>query len=209
MNYRDRIELSQYRRGPNNPTWEARFKVNDKWTGWTSLGTAIWDDAIFVSVDRLTDREQMAKAGIQPPTRNRKEQHTVSEIAVTTLARLEKARKAILATEPGKKARKVATKISRIKAVLVPALGGRGIANLTDEDMKQFAEGHTVDGKAPKKGTIGNLNSAWLELLADAVALGYIKDAHKQRLTISTKGTQTGFAATGSAERKWWLSGRT
>ena len=190
--YQDRIQLSQYRRGPNNPTWEARLKISGTWTGWTSLGTKEWDDAIFVSVDKLAEREQMAKAGIQPATRKTKELHTVAEIAVTTLGRLAKERQAILAREPDKKAVKVANKISRIKALIVPALGERGIAHLTEEDMERFAGSHTVDGKAPKTSTIGNLNSAWLELLSDAVSLGHIKDAHKRRLTISTRGFEKG-----------------
>jgi hypothetical protein len=112
--YRDRIQLSQYRRGPNNPSWEARFRVDGIWSGWTSLRTTKWDDAIFVSVDKLAEREQMANAGIQPPSRNKKEQHTVSEIALTTVARLEQERQAILATEPEKKAIKLATKLNRI-----------------------------------------------------------------------------------------------
>ena len=137
--YQDRIQLSQYRRGPNNPTWEARLKISGTWTGWTSLRTKEWDDAIFVSVDKLAEREQMAKAGIQPATRKTKELHTVAEIAVTTLGRLVKERQAILAREPDKKAVKVANKISRIKALIVPALGERGIAHLTEEDMERFA----------------------------------------------------------------------
>ena len=137
--YQDRIQLSQYRRGPNNPTWEARFNIRGTWTGWTSLGTKEWDDAIFVSVDKLAEREQMAKAGIQPATRKTKELHTVAEIAVTTLGRLKKERQAILAREPDKKAIKVAKKISRIKALIVPALGERGIAHLTEEDMERLA----------------------------------------------------------------------
>jgi integrase len=154
-------------------------------------------DAIFVSVDRLAKREQMAKAGVQPSSRKRKEHHTVSEIAVTTLARLAKERQVILATEPKKKAAKVAAKITRIKARIVPALGERGISNLTEEDMERFARGYMVDGKAPKKATIGNLNSAWLVILSDAVALGHIKDAHKRRLTISTKGYANGLRGDG------------
>jgi hypothetical protein len=197
QDYRDRIQLSQYRRGPNNATWEARFKINGVWTGWTSLRTSEWDDAIFVSVDKLAEREQMAKVGIQPPSRKRKEQHTVAEIAATTLVRLEKERQAVLATEPEKKAGKIANKMSRIKAVIVPALGERGIGNLTEEDMQRFAEGHKINGKAPKKATIGNLNSSWLEILADAVALGHIKDAHKRRLMISTKGFANGIRGDG------------
>ena len=186
--YANRIQLSRYRRGSENPTWEARFVINDTWTGWTSLGTAEWDDAIFVSVDKLAEREQMAKFGIQPVSRRRQEQHTIAEISVTTLARLAAQRQTILAMEPEKKAIKVATKISRIRAVIIPAFGERGIANLTEEDIERFVAGYKIDGKAPKKGTIGNLNSAWLELLSDAVALGHIRDAHKRRLSISTKG---------------------
>jgi hypothetical protein len=190
--YRDRVQLSQYRRGANNPTWEARFKIGGTWTSWTSLGTPDWEDALFVSVDKLVEREQMAVAGTQPPSRKRKEQHTVAEIAAITLTRLEKARQAILATEPKKKGSKIATKITRIKRLIIPAIGSRGITNLAEEDMERFARGHTVGGNAPKKSTIGNLNSAWLEILSDAVVLGYIKEAHKRRLTISTKGFNTG-----------------
>jgi hypothetical protein len=58
--------------------------------------------------------------------------------------------------------------------------------------MERFASGHAVGGKSPKKSTIGNLNSAWLEVLSDAVALGHIKKAHTRRLTISTKGFNSG-----------------
>lgn len=104
-------------------------------------------------MDKLAEREQMAVAGVQPPSRNRKEQHTVAEIAVTTLGRLGTARQAIRETEPKKKAAKIRSKINRIKTLIIPAVGGRGIANLTEEDMEQFARGHTVGGKAPKKST--------------------------------------------------------
>ena len=48
---------------------------------------------------------------------------------MTTLGRLKKERQAILAREPDKKAIRVAKKISRIKALIVPALGERGIAH--------------------------------------------------------------------------------
>ena len=87
------------------------------------------------------------------------------------LGRLAKERQAILAREPDKKAVKVANKISGIKALIVPPLAN-GITHLIEEDMERFAGSHTVDGKAPKPSTIGNLNSAWLELLSDAVSLG-------------------------------------
>ena len=95
----------------------------------------------------------MAVVGLHPPSRKRKEQHTVAEIAAITLARLEKARQAILATEPKKKGGKIATKITRIKRLIIPAIGGRGITNLAEEDMERFARGHTIGGNAPKKNT--------------------------------------------------------
>ena len=51
--------------------WEARYRINGAWSGWNSLGTIEWDDAIFIAVDRLAEREQAAKAGItRRPARN-------------------------------------------------------------------------------------------------------------------------------------------
>jgi hypothetical protein len=144
--YRDRMQLSQYRRGANNPTWEARFRIGGTWTGWTSLGTTEWDDALFVSVDKLAEREQMAVAGIHPPSRTRKEQHPVAEIAVITLARMAKARQAILATEPKKKAGKIDTKISRIKRLIIPAIGSRGITDLRGGWLRRDSVSPSISG---------------------------------------------------------------
>ena len=69
-------------------TWpEARYRVDSAWSGRTSLRTTQWDDAIFIAVDRLAEREQAAKVGVPQPARNRREVN--SEVAVVTLARLE------------------------------------------------------------------------------------------------------------------------
>ena len=66
--YRDCIQLVQHRRGPAVETWEARYRINGAWSGWNPFGTDQWDDAIFIAVDRLAEREQAAKAGVTPPT---------------------------------------------------------------------------------------------------------------------------------------------
>ena len=89
------------------------------------LGTDQWDDAIFIAVDRLAEREQAAKAGVTPPTRKKRETDTVNEIVLVTFARLEGEKKSILATQPAKKANKIRATIGRIKSIILPALGER------------------------------------------------------------------------------------
>ena len=148
--YASRIQLVQYRRGPCVAAWEARYRVDNAWSGWNSLGTTQWDDAIFIAVDRLAEREQAAKVGVTPPTRRKRETNTVNEIALVTLARLEAEKKAIIATQPAKKANKVNVTIGRIKSIILPALGERGIANITDDDLERFRQGHTVNGRKAK-----------------------------------------------------------
>jgi integrase len=191
--YRDCIQLVQHRRGPAVATWEARYRINGAWSGWNSLGTDQWDDAIFTAVDRLAEREQAAKAGLTPPpTRKKRETNTVNEIALVTLARLEAEKKAILATQPAKKANKVNATIGRIKSIILPALGERGIANITDDDLERFRQGHTVNGRKPKQGTISHLNSAWKEILRDAHKLGLVSKAHAKKSVISQEGFAKG-----------------
>ena len=190
--YRDCIQLVQHRRGPAVATWEARYRINGAWSGWNSLGTDQWDDAIFIAVDRLAEREQAAKAGVNPPTRKKRETNTVNEIALVTLARLEAEKKVILATQPAKKANKVNATIGRIKSIILPALGERGIANITDDDLERFRQGHTVNGRKPKQGTISHLNSAWKEILRDAQKLGIVSKAHAKKSVISQEGFAKG-----------------
>ena len=55
QDYAYRVQLVQYRRGPDYPAWEARYRIDGAWSGWNSLGTTERDDAIFVSVDRLAE----------------------------------------------------------------------------------------------------------------------------------------------------------
>jgi hypothetical protein len=190
--YASRIQLVQYRRGPSAPGWEARYRVDDAWSGWNSLGTTEWDDAIFIAVDRLAEREQAAKVGMPLPTRKRHEVNTVNEVAVVTLARLEKEKQSIMATQPAKKASKVSTTIGRIKSIILPALGNRGVANVTEDDLEKFRHSHTVKGRKPKQGTISHLNSAWKEILRDAVKLGYVSTRHAKRSIISQEGFSKG-----------------
>jgi integrase len=190
--YRDCIQLVQHRRGPAVATWEARYRINGAWSGWNSLGTDLWDDAIFIAVDRLAEREQAAKAGLTSPTRKKRETNTVNEIALVTLARLEAEKKAILGTQPAKKANKVSATIGRIKSIILPALGDRGVANVTEDDLERFRQSHTVNGRRPKQGTISHLNSAWKEILRDAVKLGHVSKRHAKRSIISQEGFAKG-----------------
>ncbi len=190
--YRDCIQLVQHRRGPTVATWEARYRINGAWSGWNSLGTDQWDDAIFIAVDRRAEREQAAKAGVNPPTRKKRETNTVNEIAMVTLARLEGEKKAILATQPAKKANKVSATIGRIKSIILPALGDRGVANVTEDDLERFRQSHKVNGRKPKQGTISHLNSAWKEILRDAVKLGHVSKRHAKRSIISQEGFTKG-----------------
>jgi hypothetical protein len=190
--YASRIQLVQYRRGPYAPGWDARYRVDNAWSGWNALGTTEWDDAIFIAVDRLAGRDQAAKVGIRLPTRRKREVNTVSEVAVVTLARLETEKQWIMATEPAKKANKVSATIGRIKSIILPALGDRGIAEVTEDDLERFRQSHKVNGRKPKQGTISHLNSAWKEILRDAVKLGYVSTRHAKRSIISQEGFSKG-----------------
>ena len=79
--YASRIQLGAVSAWPCAPGWDARYRVDNAWSGWNSLGITEWDDAIFIAVDRLAEREQAAKAGVTPPTRRKRETNTVNEIA--------------------------------------------------------------------------------------------------------------------------------
>jgi hypothetical protein len=235
--FRDKIELYQFRRGADNPTWDARFKISDVWSGWVSLGTAEWDDAIFVAIDRLNEREHAAKFGTPLPGRGGTERNTVAEIATVTLARLRAKQTRILATKESKKAHVFTAKISAIENKLLPALGPRGIASLSEDDMERFRLGVTVGGRKatvtppsrqagqtaigswaaeracarsalieqqptpvtrkPKRSTIANTNSAWLEILNDAVEAGHISRARKRFLVISQSKFEKGERGSG------------
>jgi len=193
--YAKRIEFYQYRRSATNPTWDARFNVEGQWTGWLSLGTETFDDAVDLAVDRLGEREHAIKAGLKIEGRKRREQNTVAEIALTTLARLAAERAYILRTQPAKKCGNIDIKVSRIKAIILPGIGHRGIANLTEADMEALRDGHKIggpDGHAAKRSTIANLNSAWLEIVNDAVAAGFISKSVRKRLVISQEGLSKG-----------------
>lgn len=186
--FKDRIELYQYRRGPDNPTWDARFKIESTWTGWTSLATTEWDDAVFIAIEKLVERENATKAGIQIVGRKRKEANTVAEIAMGTIARLRTEQVRIMATPEFKKAHVFTAKIANIESKLLPAFGDRGIANLTEDDLERFRLSVTVKNGTPKRSTIANINSAWLEVLNDAVTAGYLSRVRKRFLVISQAG---------------------
>jgi integrase len=190
--YASCIQLVQYRRGPCAPGWEARYRIDNAWSGWNSLGTSEWDDAIFVAVDRLAQREEAAKAGVILTTHRKRETNTVNEVARVTFARLGAERKVIIATQPAKKANKINATIGRIKSIILPALGERGIANVTDDDLERFRQGHTVNGRKPKQGTISHLNSAWKEILRDAHKLGLVSKTHAKKSVISQEGFAKG-----------------
>ena len=192
--YANRIEFYQYRRSATNPTWDARFHIEGEWTGWLSLGTESFDDAVDIAVDRLGEREHAVKAGFKKG-RKKREQNTVAEIALTTLARLATERAYILRTQAAKKCGNIDIKVSRIKAIILPGIGHRGIANLTEAEMETLRDGHKIggpDGHAAKRSTIANLNSAWLEIVNDAVAAGYISKSVRKRLVISQEGLSKG-----------------
>lgn len=192
--FKDRIELYQFRRGAANPTWDARFKVNGDWTGWTSLATEDWDDAVFVAVDKLKERELAHQHGIVIPGRKRKETNTVAEVAAITVPRLRAEQVKLLATKESKKAHVFTAKLSSITNRLLPAFGDRGIANLTEDDMESFRLAVTLrsNGAVPKRSTIANINSAWLEVLRDAVDQGFITRARRKFLIISQEGFAKG-----------------
>jgi hypothetical protein len=126
------------------------------------------------------------------PTRRKRDSNTVNEIAIITLARLEEQKRSILATQPAKKATKISTTIGRIKSIILPALGDRGIAKVTEDDLERFRQGHTVNGRRPKQGTISHLNSAWKEILRDALKLGHVSKHHAKRSIISQEGFAKG-----------------
>lgn len=157
-------------------------------------------------MDKLNEREHLARSGIKIEKRKRREQHTVREIAETiTLPRLQAERARILNAGPAKKAHVIAVKVSRVRAVILPAIGDRGIANLDEEDLERLVKAHKVHmdqrgaqkkesepTEEPKRSTIANINSAWLEVVQDAIDQGYIAARVRKRLTISQSGLQKG-----------------
>jgi hypothetical protein len=84
----------------------------------------------------------------------------------------------------------------------VPALGDRGIADLNEEDLKKFRQSHRVNGRKAAKGTIGQINAAWLEIVRDAIALGYLSKLTTKRLVISNEGSPMVRADQRSAARE-------
>src|SRR5271166_2285012 len=190
--YANRIRLIQFRCGdPSDATYDAQFRIKptDRWSGRQRLTEATdWTEACFASVERL----HAIEAGTAP-RRSKRETNTVAEIADITIARLtaERARE-IERTGLVGKGHKFAAKISRIKTTILPGLADRGIANLIPDDLTRFTSRLKVGEDAPKRGSIGNINSAWLEILRDAFDAGWITGEQIKKLTISQSGFDKG-----------------
>ncbi len=190
--YRNRIVLYQYRRGADNPAWDAKFKTEGVWSGWVSMGTVDWATATHEAVNRLTEREQAALHGTPISSRKRAETQTVAEVATVTLARLI-AERDNLTAGPESKTANYTLKIGRIKKHILPAIGARGIASLTVEDMDTLTKSLVIrGGGVPKRSTIANLNSSWLEILRDAVEVRWLTKAQRKNLVISQDGFEKG-----------------
>jgi hypothetical protein len=75
---------------------------------------------------------------------------------------------------------------------VLPARGYRGIANVTEDDLERFRQGHTVKGRRPRQGTISHPNPAWKEILRDDVKRGHAATHHARRSIISQEGFTEG-----------------
>jgi hypothetical protein len=160
--YSRRIQLCQHRFGPANATWEALFPTTLGPAGHRSPPLNGGKPSSPPSPSLPNARKPLAP-GSSCQSQALRGQHSC-RIALT-LARLDTERWTILASPSAKKAQKIVTKINHCRAIIAPTLGGRGIANLTEEDLERFCRGHRVKVE---------LNAAWLEILRDAFALGHL-----------------------------------
>lgn len=199
--YADRIQLVRWRRGPDNPTFEARVRLSGEnaWSKPFSLGTADPTDAAVIAIERLAEREQLRASGLPQPARQpaaepaRAERtfRRAADMVVNDL--IGKREEAVrLHGRASGKANTISGHISRIQKTLVPAFGDEPVAAMTNKLVNDWARKHEVAGrrikgadgkplpsaermKAPGQNTVGNWNASMRKVLDRAAKEGWIE----------------------------------
>src|SRR5690348_2042214 len=118
--YADRIQLIRWRRGPANPTWEAKVRLpNAEWTQPFSLGTDDEVTAAVNAVEQLAKRTQLQASGLPQPSRKPKATtrptETFGDAAQLAIDRLTKLSDDTLAREGRQKAHKWNQHLRRVR----------------------------------------------------------------------------------------------
>jgi hypothetical protein len=200
--YADRIELIRWRRGPDNPTYEARFKLPGEktWSKPVSLRTSDHGDAVEEALRRYGKLEsgeplptRAPNPTGEPPARDDLFRKVADEVVEEMIAHREE-----LVRRHGRgsgKANTVAVHISAIRNRLTPAFGDIRIPDLDGETVNTWArEFEVVARRGPEKGRlvplskshIGSLNHSLQMVLDRAVQKKIIKEHNKP--AISQKG---------------------
>ena len=163
--YAERVQLIRWRRGPTNPTWEARVRLPDgTWTRPFSLGTEDDMEAAVNAAEELTKREQLHLNGLPQPTRTPKPEpqrntETFGDAARAAIERLSSLRDETLLREGRQKAHKW---------------------------MRAY---RTPDGNLPAQNTVGNFNHSFQFVMQVAAERGWLREDDIP--SISKKGFRT------------------
>jgi integrase len=203
LRYADRIQLLRWRRGPNNPTWEARARLQDgTWTRPFSLGTTDEVTAALNAVEELTRREQLQASGLPQPTRIPKViatpvTNTFGDAANTATERLIKLRDETLARDGRQKAHKYDQHISRIRNVLMPAFSDMAVQAISRSYLNDWMRAYrTPKNTRALQNTVGNYNHSFRFVMDVAVEREWIRADDVP--SISKKGFEAG------TERPWF-----
>ena len=201
--YADRIELIQWRRGPSNPTWEAKVRLPDgTWTRPFSLSTDDETVAAVNAVEQLAKRTQLQESGLPQPSRVLKSPpqrpvQTFGEVAQAAIERLTAQRDETLKREGAQKAHKHAQHIHRIRSVLLPSFADKPVQEITRSALNDWMRQYrTQEGNPVTQNTVGNYNHSFQVVMRLAVERGWIREDDVP--TISKKGFSQG------KERPWF-----
>jgi integrase len=201
--YSERIQLVRWRRGPNNPTWEARVRLPDgTWTRPFSLRTDDETTAALNAIEELTKREQLHVSGLPQPSRTIKgsttlPSETFGDVAQVAIEHLTKIQDDTAVRDGRKKAHKHTQHIQRIRNVLLPAFADTPVREISRSSLNDWMRGYrTADGRRVRQNTVGNYNHSFQIVMSFAVERGWIRSDDVP--SISKKGFGAG------TERPWF-----
>jgi len=203
--YADRVQLIRWRRGPANPTWEARVRLPDEtWTQPFSLRTDDEVTAALNAIEELAKRQQLQVSGLPQPSRQPKALRagpatTFGDVAQAVIERLTKLRDDTLVREGRQKAHKHGQHIRRIRNVLMPAFCDVRVQDITRSRLNDWMRQYrTPDGQPILQNTVGNYNHSFQLVMAGAVERGWLRPDDVP--SISKRGFEQG------KERAWFTN---
>jgi hypothetical protein len=176
----DRITLMQFRRGPTNAIWEARYRLSDRtWTTPRTLRTVDWTEAIFRAVSNFHE----IVTATEKPTPKTQPRETFGMAADLTIDHLQQLRERAVRAGGTRKAHNYDQHIARLKRVLIPAFGRLAVRQITRKVVADFlaafrvgVRGDATADQAPAQSTIGNIAHTFRWVMKHAASLGWIDE---------------------------------